>query len=101
MGLLLDAFNAIFGPWQPSNAGAAGDAKIARPLVERLASMGGGWHSEEDVCGGDVNMSIIGARCFYAKQLGLIEYKRRAFHGDDFWLRVTPRGYSYLRGLQG
>jgi hypothetical protein len=96
MGTLARAFLDVFGP--PLEVDQSDEWKItcARPLLKRLDQFGPGWHPEDDVCGGDVHMSIIGARCFVAKELGLIDYKQR-FLRSGWWIRLTLKGQRFLR----
>lgn len=97
MNALARAFLNIFDPpLDEPTPDESWQLTVATPLLERLNSFGPGWHSEDEVCGGDVGMSIIGARCFWAKQLGLMEYRRRTFR-QGYWLRLTPKGARFLR----
>jgi hypothetical protein len=104
MSALARTFEFLFGsPWWISlPSSEQWKLTTVRPLLERLNAMGGvNWRSEDAVCAGDVGMSIIGARCFWAKDLGLIEYRQRFMRGRGYWMRLTPKGLRYVRESNG
>lgn len=74
--------------------------RAALPFIRRLKSFGPGWQRESQVCWGDVGMTIIGARCLQAKELGFIEYRRRAFR-SGWWIRLTPLGAKVVEQYAG
>lgn len=98
MNALARTFELIFGPpwWKTLSARDQQFLSVARPFLERMDRLSRGWQREDVVCDGNLGMSIIGARCFWAKQLGLIEYKRRWMR-KGWWIRLTPKGQRYLR----
>ncbi len=99
MNALGRLFDSIFMPLPELPSDEQWKFTVVTPLMQKLSKGGHGWQAEDDICDGHVGMSIIGARCFWAKQLGFIEFKRRRFR-DGWWIRLTPMGWRYLRSLE-